>query len=93
MALTYSGQLISGLSTDVKPTDVSYGMMFIETDTSSFYWFMPVGWVRPTSLSVALNAPGSMTLPAGSFLRVCDCLSLGASEGVTLGAGAQLRID
>ncbi len=45
MALTYSGQLISGLSSDGKPTDVPTGFTFFETDTKNAFRFNGSAWV------------------------------------------------
>jgi hypothetical protein len=45
MALNYSSQIISGLSSDTKPTNVPYGMIFFETDTRSAFRFTSSGWV------------------------------------------------
>jgi hypothetical protein len=45
MAIHVSAQLITGLSTDTKPTNVPYGIAFVETDTLSTFRFTPLGWV------------------------------------------------
>lgn len=91
MALTYSPQIISGLSTDTKPMNVPDGMMFLETDTAQISWRFSNGWRNV--LTVGKTAPGSVTIYAGCFTRVCDTLELGVGESVTLQAAAQLRID
>jgi hypothetical protein len=45
MALNYSGQLISGLSSDSKPTNVPIGFTFYETDTKNAFRFNGTAWV------------------------------------------------
>lgn len=45
MAIFVAAQLITGLSTDTKPTNVPYGIAFVETDTLSTFRFTPLGWV------------------------------------------------
>lgn len=91
MALTYSPQIISGLSTDTKPMTVPEGMMFLETDTAQIYWRFAAGWRNV--LTVGKFAPGNITIQANSFVHMCEYIELGPGEGITMHANAQLRID
>lgn len=88
MALNYSGQLISGLSSDTKPLDVPYGVMFLETDTANILWYKPAGWLMLT-LAASQTVTGQFAMarlasgtPTGSkFIRDDGVLAVPAGGG------------
>lgn len=49
MAVNRSAQLITGLSSDSKPTDVPTGIPFYETDTNILYRFNGAAWNKETA--------------------------------------------
>jgi hypothetical protein len=97
MALTYLGQTITGLSSDQKPMNVPYGMMFLETDTGNISWRKVSGWLTLPpggggGGSDPSYTPGSFTVATGTGRLIIKRMQLLTTERATVTGTARLRI-
>ena len=63
MALNYTPSSISGLSSDSKPTAVTTGVVFIETDTKKCYQYDGSAWIQLIVSSGAAKITVGTTQP------------------------------
>jgi hypothetical protein len=77
----HDAEILAGLSTATKPTDLVIGSLFLETDTARFYFWNGTAWTLPT-----VAAQSSETFADGSNII------LGTATGTKIGTATTQKL-